>query len=82
MLDYTPELMALPVIADREREAGAIARAAEAASRPLGLRAGFASRLARLALTLHREAAAEAGLQPEAAVPVRLKPDPQRWGEG
>ncbi len=64
-------------MAEREREAKRVSRA-KAASGRRGLRAGFASRLARLALTLHREAAAEAGLQPEPAGRVRLKPDPQR----
>jgi hypothetical protein len=61
MLSYIPDLLVEPLIADREREARAIARAAEAASRPRGLRARFASRLARLALLLHREAAAGVG---------------------
>ncbi len=51
-------------VAEGQREAGAIARAAKAAGRPRGLRAGFASRLVRIALTLHREAATDAGLQP------------------
>ncbi len=55
--------------AERQREVGAVVRAAKAAGRPRGFRAGFASRLARLALTLHREAAAEAGLQPETESP-------------
>ena len=68
-------------LAEREREAKRVSRA-KAASGRRGLRAGFASRLARIALTLHSEAAAEAGLQPEAAVPVRLGPEPQRSGEG
>ncbi len=39
------------------------------ASRPRGLRAAFASRLARLALALHREAATETALQPGAESP-------------
>jgi hypothetical protein len=66
MLDYTLELLVRPIIAEREREATAISRAAAAAppSRSRGLRASFASRLARLALALHREAAAETGPQP------------------
>ena len=55
--------------ADRKREVGAAVRAAKAAGRPRGFRAGFASRLARIALTLHREAAADAGLQPGAESP-------------
>jgi hypothetical protein len=46
-----------------------IVRAAKAAGRPRGLRAGFASRLARIDLILHREAATDAGLQPEAESP-------------
>ena len=37
---------------------------AECASRQRGFRAGFASRLTRLALALHREAATETALQP------------------
>ena len=53
---------------EREREAKGISRA-KAAGRPRGFRAGFASRLARIALTLHREAAADAGLQPGAESP-------------
>ncbi len=36
---------------------------------PRGLRAGFASRLARIALILHREAATDAGLQPRTESP-------------
>ncbi len=56
-------------VAERQREAGAIVRAAEAAGRPRGLRAGFASRLARIALILHREAATDAGLQPRTESP-------------
>ncbi len=42
---------------------------AECASRPRGLRAGFASRLARIALILHHEAATDAGLQPRTESP-------------
>ncbi len=61
MLSYIPELFVEPLIADHEREAEAIARAGEAAAGRRGLRAGFASRLARLALLLHREAAAGVG---------------------
>ncbi|MCH7998612.1 MAG: hypothetical protein IIA91_03905 [Chloroflexi bacterium] len=56
-------------VAMRQREAGAIVRAARAAGRPRGLRAGFASRLARIALILHREAATDAGLQPRTESP-------------
>ncbi len=51
-------------VAERQREASAIVRAAKVAGRPRGLRAGFATRLARIALILHREAATDAGLQP------------------
>ncbi len=71
MPGYVPDLIVLAIMADREREVKAIARlrAARAAARPRGLRAGFASRLARIALTLHREAATDAGLQPEAESP-------------
>ncbi len=56
-------------VAERQREAGAIVRAAKAAGRPRGLRARFASRLARIALILHREAATDAGLQPRTESP-------------
>jgi hypothetical protein len=52
-------------VAERQRGAGAIVRAAKA-TRPRGLRAGFASRLALVALALHRDAAAATMLQPEA----------------
>ncbi len=69
MLDYLPELLASHLIADREREAEAIALSVKAEAGRRSLRAGFASRLARLALTLHREAAAEAGLHPETGSP-------------
>ncbi len=62
MLNYIPDLFAEPLMADREREAKAIALAAQAARCRRGLRAGFAWRLARLALLLHREAAVGAGL--------------------
>ena len=57
MTDLTHNLLAGAVMADREREARAIARVAQATRRPQGLRAGFASRLARVALLLDREAA-------------------------
>ena len=53
-------------VAERQREAGAIVRAAKAAGRPRGLRARFASRLAHVALALHKDAAAATMLQPEA----------------
>ncbi len=53
-------------VAERQREAGAIVRAARGAGRPRGLRARFASRLAHVALALHRDAAAATMLQPEA----------------
>ena len=56
-------------VAEPQREAGAIVRAANATGRPRGLRAGFASRLARIALILHREAATDAGLQPRTESP-------------
>ena len=57
MIDLTHHLLLGAVMADREREAQAIARAAQATRRPQGLRAGFAGRLARVALFLDREAA-------------------------
>ena len=56
-------------VAERQPEAGAIVLAAKAADRPRGLRAGFASRLARIALILHREAATDAGLQSRSESP-------------
>jgi len=43
--------------------------AAEATRTSRGLRASFAARFARLAIALHREAAAEAGLQPRTESP-------------
>ncbi len=57
MTDLTHQLLVSAVLAEREREAQAIARAAQATGRPQGLRAGLASRLARVALFLDREAA-------------------------
>ncbi len=79
MPGYIPDLIVRAIIADREREVRAIARlrAAKAAGRPRGLRAGFASRLARIALTLHREAATATGLRPRTESP-RIDGDPQR----
>ena len=56
-------------VAEPQREAGAVVRAAKATGRPRGLRARFASRLARIALILHREAATDAGLQPRTESP-------------
>jgi len=71
MLNNAPDLLVRHIMADREREARAIARlrAAKPLGRPRGLRAGFASRLARIALILHREAATDAGLQPRTESP-------------
>jgi len=57
MTDLTQNLLASAVMADREREARAIARAAEVTGHPRGLRASFAARLACVALHLDREAA-------------------------
>ncbi len=57
------------VPAGRQREADVVVRVPKAAGRPRGFRAGFASRLARIALTLHREAATDAGLQPRTESP-------------
>ena len=55
---FTPaDPLVRAILADREREAQAIARRAEAAGAPRGLRAGFAARLARLALRLDGDAA-------------------------
>ncbi len=66
-----PVLTAVPNLAsaERQREADVVVRVAKAAGRPRGFRAGFASRLARIALTLHREAATNAGLQPRTESP-------------
>ncbi len=79
MPGYIPDLIVRAIMADREREVRAIVRlrAAKAAGRPPGLRAGFASRLARIALTLHREAATAAGLHPRTESPG-IDGDPQR----
>ncbi len=60
VLTAAPNLVS---VSSRQREVGAVVRAAKAI-RPRGLRAGFASRLTRLALALHREAATETALQP------------------
>jgi len=65
MLEYISELEARLIMAEWERQVNAILRATEAAGSPRGLRARFASHLARLALAIHRDAAAGAGLQPE-----------------
>ncbi len=58
-----PPEPALPPASASVIPAAAVARA------PSGLRAGFAARLARLALILHREAATDAGLQPRTESP-------------
>ncbi len=58
MFDFThADPLVRAILADREREAQALARLAEATGAPRGLRAGFATRLARLALRLDRDAA-------------------------
>ena len=49
--------------------ASVFSAAAGVTERPRGLRAGFASRLTRLALALHREAATDAALQPRTESP-------------
>ena len=69
MLNYIPDLRVRSLTADRERDAEAIARAAEAVGRRRSLRAGFAARIGRLALALHREAAAGTVLQPQTKSP-------------
>lgn len=46
-----------------------VSTVARSASRPRGVRAGCAARLARLALALHRDAAAGAVLRQEAETP-------------
>ena len=56
MFDYQTELVISRM--ERERELKALALAAAATGRRSGLRAGLAAALARLALALHREAAA------------------------
>jgi hypothetical protein len=52
-------------MAEWERQTKVISRIREAASSSRGLRARLASYLAHLALAIHRDAAAGAGLQPE-----------------
>ena len=78
MPGYIPDLIVRAIMADREREVRAITRlrAAKAAGHQSGLRAGFASRLARVALILHREAATDARLQPSAESPHRRSGPP------
>ncbi|MBI1885592.1 MAG: hypothetical protein HYS09_04655 [Chloroflexi bacterium] len=51
------ELMVKATLADRDREAREIVRTAALSHVPRSLRAGFAARLARIALRLDREAA-------------------------
>jgi hypothetical protein len=63
MFDYQTELAISRM--EREREVKALALAAAAGKRS-GLRAGLAAALARLALAVHREAAAGAVPQPQA----------------
>jgi hypothetical protein len=73
MLDYTPEFLAGPILADRKRDMQAIARASAvrraSGRRPRGFRAAFAVHLVRLAIALHHEAADLADLQPETESP-------------
>ncbi len=57
MINFTHDLEMRASAAEREREATAIARVSEAAAASRGLRAGFAARLARLALSVDRDAA-------------------------
>ncbi len=57
MINFTHDLEMRASIAEREREARAIARVSEAAAASRGLRAGFAARLVRLALSVDRDAA-------------------------
>jgi hypothetical protein len=64
MFDYQSELVISRM--ERERQLKALALAAAAgAGRRSGLRAGVAAGLARLALAVHREAAAGAVLRPQ-----------------
>lgn len=65
MLEYTPELLVRPLLADREREAAALALAFAASGRAPGLRAAVAGGLARLAVALHHDAATAAALPSE-----------------
>ncbi len=65
MLEFTPELQARLIMAEWKRQTDGILRAMEATRSPRGLRALFASHLARFALAVHRDAATGAGLQPE-----------------
>ncbi len=57
MMNFTHDLEMRASVAEREREARAIARVSEAAAASRGLRAGFAARLARLAMSVERDAA-------------------------
>jgi hypothetical protein len=65
MLQHTTDIEARLIMAEWERQTKAISRATEAAGSSRGLRARLASHLAHLALAIHRDAAAGAGLQPE-----------------
>lgn len=57
MMDFTGnQLTARAITAQREREARAIMRAAEARETPRGVRAALATRLMCVAYHLHREA--------------------------
>ncbi len=57
MINFAHDLEMRASVAEREREARAIARVSEAAAASRGLRAGLAARLARLALLLDRDSA-------------------------
>ena len=64
MFDYHSELVISRM--ERERELKALALTAAATGRRSGLRAGVAAALTRLALAVHREAAAGAVPRPQA----------------
>ena len=64
MFDYQSELVISRM--ERERQLKALALAAAGAGRRSGLRAGLATGLARLALAVHRDAAAGAVPRPQA----------------
>ena len=63
------EISVRTVLAEKDREVRAILRAGEAGNAPLGLRAVFAGRLARLAIRVDREAA-RSWLSPDGHAPL------------
>lgn len=63
------EVSVRAVLAEKDREVRASLRAGEAGTAPLGLRAVFAGRLARLAVRVDRDAA-RSWLSPEGHAPL------------